>query len=404
MPSGGRPCHDRAVAVPLLPTRAARIPRSGRDRVITGVAGGAARRLGVDAHALRVALGLTALTGGVGVVVYAALAALSTAPPADEPPAPATEPRRQIAFGCAVAAALVWLRTVGAWPGDALMVPAALVGVASVVVWHRAGSASSSADPFERLLSGRAGPVRLAVGIVLAAVGLVALAGGSGAGSLSRAAAALALALGGAAVAVGPFVGRLMAQVSDEQRQRIRTEERAEVAAHLHDSVLQTLALMQRSTDDPRRLVLLARRQERELRSWLFDGRVGPAAGTVAGDAEAMAADVELDHGVTVDLVVVGDAPADERSGALLAAAREAAVNAAKHAGVDAVHVYVEVEADEFVAYVRDTGAGFDRGAVGADRRGIAESIEGRLARVRGVAVLDTSPGAGTEWELRVPR
>jgi signal transduction histidine kinase/phage shock protein PspC (stress-responsive transcriptional regulator) len=392
------------VAVPLLPSRTVRIPRSGRDRVVTGVAGGAARRLGVDAHALRVALGLTAFTGGVGVVVYAGLAALSTAPPSDEPPAPATEPRRQLAFGCAVGAVLLWLRTIGLWPGDGLMLPAALVGAASVVVWHRAGASSVAADPFERLLSGRAGPVRLGVGIVLVAAGLVALAGGRGAGSLSRAAAALALALGGAAVAVGPFVGRLVQQVSDEQRQRIRTEERAEVAAHLHDSVLQTLALMQRSTDDPRRLVLLARRQERELRSWLFDGRVGPAAGTVAGDADAMAADVELDHGVTVELVVVGDAPSDERSGALLAAAREATVNAAKHAGVDVVRLYVEVEPDALVAYVRDTGQGFVRDTVDADRRGIVESIEGRLTRVRGSASLDTASGVGTEWELRVPR
>ena len=395
-----------------------RFARSTHDRVATGAAGGLAEATGIDPYLLRIAVVVTTLAGGIGVLFYAAAAALST-----EPSAPASSStvdagrrdaqpvtaRRNVALACATAAVLVWARSIGVWPGDSLMVPALAVAVASGLVWWRAGqeAGAGTVDPFEKVLSGRTGPLRLAAGLVLGLVGLVALTGTGSVRSTPRAAAALVLAVGGVIVVAGPFFGRLMQQVGDEQRHRIRTEERAEVAAHLHDSVLQTLALMQRANDDPRRMTVLARRQERELRAWLYGGRAGPATGTVAGDAEAMIAELEFDHGIGIDLVVVGDAPADARTGALLGAAREAVVNAAKHAGVDQVSVYVEVEPDQLVAYVRDTGCGFEPGrtvdAFG-ERVGIAESIVGRLARVRGTAALDSAAGAGTEWELRVPR
>ena len=393
-----------------------RFARSTGDRVAAGVAGGLAEATGIDPYMLRIALVVTTLAGGIGVVAYAAAAALSTEPlpPADDGARRrgGTQPlagRRTAALVCASAAVLVWARSVGLWPGDSLMAPALAVAVASGLVWWRGGqqAGASSVDPFEKLLSGRTGPLRLAGGLLLGLVGLVALTGTGSVRSTPRAAAALVLALGGVLVVAGPFVGRLMQQVGEEQRHRIRTEERAEVAAHLHDSVLQTLALMQRANDDPRRMTVLARRQERELRAWLYGGRAGPATGTVAGDAEAMIAELEFDHGVGIDLVVVGDAPADARTGALLGAAREAVVNAAKHAGVDQVSVYVEVEPEQLVAYVRDTGCGFEPGGTvdsDGERVGIAESIVGRLARVRGTAALDSAVGAGTEWELRVPR
>ena len=396
-----------------------RFARSTHERVAAGVAGGLAETTGIDPYLLRIALVVTTLAGGIGVVVYAAAAALSTEPSSSATDdgtrrrasgIDGTQPvigRRNAALVCATGAVLVWARSIGLWPGDSLMVPALAVAVASGLVWWRAGQGTSGVDPFEKLLSGRTGPLRLAAGLVLGLVGLVALTGTGSVRSTPRAAAALVLAVGGVIVVAGPFVGRLMQQVGEEQRHRIRTEERAEVAAHLHDSVLQTLALMQRANDDPRRMTVLARRQERELRAWLYGGRAGPATGTVAGDAEAMIAELEFDHGIGIDLVVVGDAPADARTGALLGAAREAVVNAAKHAGIDQVSVYVEVEPEQLVAYVRDTGCGFEPGGTAdaeGERVGIAESIVGRLARVRGTAALDSAVGAGTEWELRVPR
>jgi signal transduction histidine kinase len=243
--------------------------------------------------------------------------------------------------------------------------------------------------------------------VALAIAGVVALvAGGVHVGQLPAALAALAMALAGAAVLVGPYVARLTTELRDEERARIRDQERNDMAAHLHDSVLQTLALMQRAAADPRRMVMLARRQERELRSWLYDakGAASAATGALSARADAMAADVELVHGLPVDLVVVGDAEMTSTLEALLLAMREATVNAAKHAGADLVSVYVEVEPEGVTAFVRDKGVGFESDSIGGDRRGITMSIRDRIERVGGRAVLESSPGAGTEWELVVPR
>ena len=210
--------------------------------------------------------------------------------------------------------------------GDALMVPAVVVAVGSALVWHdtpRGASSRAPTDPFERLMSGRLSAPRVIGGIVLIATGLATLASEGKLSSVPRSAAALALALAGVALVVGPYTGRLLGAVRSAERERIRTEERAEMAAHLHDSVLQTLALMQRAADDPRRMVLLARRQERELRQWLYGG--GPdalAEGSVAERADALAAEIELDHDVLVELVVVGDDPGNEALAALLGAVR----------------------------------------------------------------------------------
>jgi signal transduction histidine kinase len=175
------------------------------------------------------------------------------------------------------------------------------------------------------------------------------------------------------------------------------------VAAHLHDSVLQTLALMQKRAEDPREVAGLARRQERELRAWL-NGRREAGADTLAGRLEAAAAEVEETHGVPVDVVAVGDAPPDARVEALVAAAREALVNAAKFAGPEPISLYAEAEADRVVVYVRDRGPGFDAAAVPADRRGLRDSIVGRMARHGGRAVVNSVPGEGTEVELVLER
>jgi signal transduction histidine kinase len=226
-------------------------------------------------------------------------------------------------------------------------------------------------------------------------------------------------ALAGALLLVlGPWVWRL----TSERSERIRLAERAEIAARVHDSVLQTLALVQRDADDPARVRALARRQERELRRWLYGSGFGDAT-TLADALADAAADVEEAHGVRIELAASGDAPYDNAlSPVVLAAraspdapyddalspvvlaAREAMTNAAKHSGAEEISVYAEVDADRVAVFVRDRGAGFDRSGVAADRRGLAESIEARMQRAGGAATITSSPGEGTEVELTMPR
>ncbi|MEP7112510.1 MAG: PspC domain-containing protein [Ilumatobacteraceae bacterium] len=386
----------------------AEFARSSTDRMLFGVCGGIARRYGVDAYVVRIALLLLTLTGGVGVVLYVVGFALSR-PPDDLLTPKALEPGLVSARSLAVAAAsgglLATARNVGLWPGDAIMVPAVVVAGGSALLWYRGRESHPQGDPLERVLQGRATPLRALGGVALALAGLVALvARGVRLEQLPAALAALAMALAGAAVLVGPYVGRLTTQLRDEERARIRDQERNDMAAHLHDSVLQTLALMQRAAADPRRMVMLARRQERELRSWLYDSKTSAAVGSLTARAEGLAAEVELDHGMPVDLIVVGDIEVTPAVDALLLAVREATVNAAKHAQTDLVSIYVEVEPHTITAFVRDKGVGFCAAEIGDDRRGIALSIRDRVERVGGRAALETAPGAGTEWELVVPR
>ena len=382
--------------------------RSSTDRMLFGVCGGIARRYGIDSYVVRVALLVLTLTGGVGVVLYMVAFALSTPP--DELPLPpqpdhAIVSARSIAVAAASGGLLMTARNIGVWPGDTIMIPAVVVASGSALLWYHGREAHPEGDPLERVLQGRATPLRALGGVALALAGVVALvARGVRVQQLPAALAALAMALAGAAVLVGPYVGRLTTQLRDEERARIRDQERNDMAAHLHDSVLQTLALMQRAAADPRRMVMLARRQERELRSWLYDVKASAAVGSLSARAEGIAAEVELDHGMPVDLVVVGDVEVTPAVDALLLAVREATVNAAKHARADLVSVYIEVEPNTITAFVRDKGVGFASAEIGGDRRGIAMSIRDRIERVGGRAVLDSAPGAGTEWELAVPR
>jgi signal transduction histidine kinase len=211
------------------------------------------------------------------------------------------------------------------------------------------------------------------------------------------------LALIAAVVVLGvifaPWVLRLVSSLTQERSERIRSQERAEVAAHLHDSVLQTLALVQRS-DDPQQVAALARRQERELRAWLA-GRPAPGqAARLTPALEAAAADVEDNHGVPVEVVVVGDRELDPAVEAVVAAAREAMTNAAKFGGGSTVDVYAECTPAALQVFVRDRGPGFDPTAVDADRRGVRESIVGRMERHGGRARITSSPAGGTEVEL----
>jgi len=191
--------------------------------------------------------------------------------------------------------------------------------------------------------------------------------------------------------------------LSEERLMRIRAQERAEVAAHVHDSVLHTLTLIQRSVDDPREVARLARAQERDLRTWLYRGTADPDS-TLKAALERVAGEVEDGHGVQVDVVTVGDAPLTERLRAVLQASREALVNAAKYAGDEPISLYSEVEPEQVTVFVRDHGPGFDLDAVPADRMGVRGSIIGRMQRHGGRAVVHAGPGGGTEVQLEMPR
>ncbi len=223
-------------------------------------------------------------------------------------------------------------------------------------------------------------------------------------------AAAVLVTVTGLGLILGPWIWRLARQLADERRERIRSEERTELAAHLHDSVLQTLALIQRA-GEPQEMVSLARGQERELRAWLYgqsrgDGELRGRNGADALSAalDEVAARVERLHRVAVETVVVGDCPMDDRLRALVDAAGEAMNNAAKHSGARAVSVYAEVGPEAVNLYVRDEGRGFRPARLLPDRRGIAQSIRGRMDRHGGTALITSEPNEGTEVHLRLPR
>jgi signal transduction histidine kinase len=213
-----------------------------------------------------------------------------------------------------------------------------------------------------------------------------------------------AIVLAGVLLIFGPWWWRLGQELTSERRERIRSQERVEIATHVHDSVLHTLALIQRSAADPREVTRLARGQERELRRWLYRPEGEAGSGTLTAALDAIAAEVEDDHSVTVEVIVVGDCPLDERLSSMVSAAREALVNAARHAGVVQISLYAEVEPDSVSVFVRDRGRGFDPAAVPAGRYGLAESVIGRMRRAGGTATVRSAPGAGAEIQLQIAR
>jgi len=250
--------------------------------------------------------------------------------------------------------------------------------------------------------------LRVALGVIIGVGGLLVLILGHSSGSGLRPVGGALLVIAAIVVVFGPWWLTLLRDLMSERQARALAEERAQMAAHVHDSVLQTLALIQRSADDPRHVVQLARAQERELRSWLFEGRppgaIGQAASTVSEGVAMIQRQIEADHGVTVQVVVVGDCPLDEGLRALLEASREATVNSAKWSGASQVSLYAEVERECVMVFVRDRGQGFDPEAVPHDRQGIAQSIRGRMARFGGSVVIRSAPGDGAEVELSMPR
>jgi signal transduction histidine kinase len=344
--------------------------RSGRDRVLAGVCGGLGERLGVDATLVRLVFALLALAGGAGIVLYLGLWVYG-------------DGRRAWAAAAFVAvAAAVLLLALGLSRAAVLGVALLVAGLTTVLL--RGGS----------LRPGRSLPV---LGVALMVAGAVIFLERTGASSGSYIApVAVTAAL---VFVIGPWVWRL----AGERTERIRAEERADVAARIHDSVLQTLALVQHHADDPARVSALARRQERELRRWLYGGAVAEGTSVVDALTEA-ATEVEELHGVRVELASAGDAPLDGALQQLVLAAREAMTNAGKFSGADEISAYAESTPDRVTVFVRDRGVGFDRTAVAADRRGIVESIEGRMRRAGGSATVVSAPGEGTEVELTVPR
>jgi signal transduction histidine kinase len=358
--------------------RLPRIQRAGDERVLAGVCSGIAQALDVDATFVRLTFAFLAFASGAGIVAYAGAWALLPSP---DGPRPGT--RRRVS-GVLL---LVWagiLTLGGLGLSNSLVWPLALVAAGVVLL---SGSTFGLAEKRARLAA-----------VALIVVGIVIFVGNNTRGTTST-----LLAPGAVAVALllvlAPWAWRLAREREAERAARIRTEERADFAARVHDSVLQTLTLIQKDPADARRL---ARRQERELRAWLYPDREPAAEGTLADAVESAAAEIEELHGVRVDVVRTGDAPLDERAQALVLAAREAMANAARHSGVEEVSVFLDASDDGISLYVRDRGAGFDPDAVAADRQGLAESIRGRMERVGGSARIVSAPGEGTDVELEL--
>ncbi|WP_346620090.1 PspC domain-containing protein [Blastococcus montanus] len=374
-------------------------PRDGR--VLAGVAAGTAAHLRQDPLVVRVAFVLLATTG-LGVIAYALLwMTMPVAAPGEDPD--------QIAAGWRPAGFRQWfvlvvlglvavslLGQLSAWTSSDVVLPLVLLAGGLAVIWRQLDTDRTLAVPGVRWA--------LAGGVAVAGIGLVFLLATTGQLANARNGfAATLLILTGVVLATAPLWRRLLDSRADERAARVRSEERAAVAAHLHDSVLQTLALIQRNAEEPQAVSRLARSQERELRAWLYDPAAVREGGTWAGLVAGMVAEVEADHALTVDPVVVGDAPVDEALAALGAATREALVNAAKHSGATSADLYTEVTPAQVSVFVRDRGAGFDPATVPDDRRGLRDSVHGRLVHLGGTAQVRSRPGEGTEVELILP-
>jgi signal transduction histidine kinase len=366
--------------------------------MLAGVAGGIAGSAGISPIYVRAAFVSLSLAGGVGLILYLLLALIVPDDPTGDgtvhPPA-----RRPQLVGMALmfVATMLFFQAIGLWFGT-------VVWPTTLVVFGLAIAIETSGINYERSLEGVTAGRRswwlVIGGLGMMVAGLVVvLRSLDRLQSVGLIAIALIVAVGGFLIVAGPWLWSLIEDLRTERRARIRSEEKAEVAAHLHDSVLQTLALIQR-TDDPKKMVTLARSQERDLRSWLFDDS-GANADTIQGALTSAATRVEAAHDVPVSVVVVGDGalPSDKQE-ALVAATTEAMMNAAKHSGAQKVSMYAEMTDGAIDVYVSDQGDGFDRDTVGDDRRGIRESIEARMQRHGGSVTIESVPGEGTEVHL----
>jgi signal transduction histidine kinase/phage shock protein PspC (stress-responsive transcriptional regulator) len=411
--------------------------RRADGRVLSGVAGGVADHLGVSDTVVRLVFIAATVFGGFGVLIYAALwflmpLAAPTVPAApglaahtrgglrsDQPP-PMTEAkarRREKNRGQVTAlvvvgiGALLLLQVAGLGIAGKMFWPLVFAGTGLALIWRQADEGQKAAwtnkAPTLGVLFGKGGLksiIRVAVGLVLIGTAVtVFLVQNNRLSMVGDVLIALLLAVIGLGVIAGPWVHRLSRDLNAERGERIRSQERADMAAHLHDSVLQTLALIQKQASDPRAVVRLARAQERDLRSWLYDEDDNTDK-TLAGAVKRAAAEVEDSHGVPVEVVTVGDCELTEGLSAMVRAARESMVNAAKHSGADKIDVFVEVDGDRAEMFVRDRGKGFDTDGVPEDRLGLRHSVMGRMERHGGRATVRSNPETGTEVRLEMDR
>jgi len=395
--------------------------RRQQGRLAGGVAAGLSARTGIRANVIRIAFVLTSLPGGFGAAVYVLAWLLIPAEGEQTNIASrALADRRGIALTAAVASALALLLLIAsllnvAWVGSLSWPPViALAGL--VLVWRNASPEEVAllrqlGEPLvARRGHGGRSMIRLraAIAVVLLVTGTGLVVSAHVNSMLFRPLTGVTLLIAAIIVLLGPWWLRIARDLLAERQARIRAEERADMASRVHDSVLQTLALIQRRAADPQQVVSLARAQERELRSWLFDGRppgsLDGLATTVADGIRVIQQEVEAQHGIVVEAISVGDCDLDSDLNALLAAAREATVNAAKWSGASSVSLFAEVEPDAVSVFVRDRGRGFDPDAVPADRKGLAESVRARMARRGGSATIRSTPGQGTEVVLTMPR
>jgi signal transduction histidine kinase len=410
-------------SAPQAPRKAYRDPD---EAVLGGVAAGLAEHLGLPVMWVRVGFMVLAVMGGFGVMFYAGLWMVLPARRHfdDQAPGLAAAERQgkrgrsrirrladlgplvaigAIALGVAGIIALVTGQGTIFWP--------LMLGIAGVaLLWRQADEAqrerwldSSGRINVVRAVVGTGGLaayLRLLLGLVLlvVAVMLITLTSGDWAAARAVGLAAI-LCLIGLGFIVGPWLFRLSSDLSEERAERIRSQERADVAAHLHDSVLQTLALIQKSAQDPATVARLARAQERDLRSWLFDSAGGDPT-TFAAALRTIAGEVDDAYGVPVEVVCVGDPPVSEKVRPIVLATREAAMNAARHSGAAKVDVYAEATATRVEVFVRDRGTGFDPDSVAEDRHGLRDSIIDRMKRHGGTAEIRSRPGEGTEVRL----
>jgi signal transduction histidine kinase len=396
--------------------------RRGReDRLAGGVAAGVAARTGFDVTVVRTVFVLASLLGGFGAAAYVLAWLLVPADGGDSNIARAAlTDRRGIALAAGLGSLLVVVLLIAsalgaAWLGN-LAWPLVISAAGIVLIWRNAPADEQAlmrrlAEPLPGLTGGnrRSGTVlRLSLAALLLAGGLIALLSGNESIALLRPLGGVALVIAAIVVVLAPWWLRIARDLVVERQARVRAEERADMAAQVHDSVLQTLALIQRRAGEPQQVIQLARAQERELRAWLFDGRapgsIDRQGMTFAAGVRLIQQEVEAQHRVAVEAVTVGDCELDDDLSALLAAAREATVNAVKWSGAEVVSIFAEVEPAEVSLFVRDRGRGFDPESVPGDRKGLAESVHARMARRGGSAAVRSAQGEGTEVSLTMPR
>ena len=387
-------------------------------RMVGGVAAGLAEHLGIPVLYVRIGFVVATWFNGAGLIAYALMwRFLPLATPELAPGLEAasrkgnrtlsSESSRtadviQTVAMLAVGGGVLWLLQVwGVGVGWALLAPLLLALGGIALIWRQFDDAAWSRWMFHN--SGFGSVARMALGALMVAIaGLYFLTQERGWTGIADIVSALGVAIVGIGLILGPWIYKLTTELSSERRERLRTQERADVAAHLHDSVLQTLALLQKNAADPAAVATLARRQERELRDWLY-GDESDRGDTLVAELKVNAAEVEADHNIAVEVISVGDAILNSGLRAAAKAAREAMVNAAKHAATTRIDVYVEVGAESADVFIRDRGAGFDLASIGEDRRGVRGSIIERVERHGGTATIKSAPGEGTEVRIAVP-